>query len=328
MPTCLDKIEFNQQSINILKKCSIDDALNVTTENKAVNWIKVVGLENHEIIEELSKRLEIDTLTIEDILHTNQRPRLEAFTNYAYFVLRRVYYNIHENDFETEQITIILKENIVVSFQEIDDDLFHVLNKNLQSSNHAIRNKNADYLAYMLVDVIVDEYMEILTEVFEKIEDYEDELIHNSDQSILKRIFLLKKQLILLKKAVSPLIQNFFELKSMNSKFISKNVMVYFKDISDHVVKIDDNIDTFRETLSALIDTFGSIQSMKMNEVMKIFTIIATIFMPLTLITGIYGMNFQYIPETQWHYGYFFVLILLIIVGVGSIMIFKKKKWL
>lgn len=329
MDTKIEKIVFDLNNVEIFDS-KVDNLLLKNEDNflNKITWLKINGLDVTDDIRNICQDLKIGDLVFEDIIHTNQTPRIEVFDDFVYFVLRRVYFDENSNDYETEQITILLKNNIVVSFEEKDSSLFNKIKKIVQANNLQVRSQNSDFLAYLLIDVVVDEYMDILAEIFEKIEEFEELAIKAEDKSVLSKIFIQKKHLILLKKSVAPMIDHFFEIKNFKTPLIRKNVLVYFKDINDHIVKADNAIDTYRETLTALIETFSSMQSMKMNEIMKLFTIIAGIFMPLTLITGIYGMNFENMPETHWKYGYFAILIIIFAMGVGMFFLIRKRKWL
>lgn len=328
METKIEKIVFDANKVEIINSTLNNGFVSFDEINYGKSiWLKVNGLEATDEIRNLCQILKIGDLVFEDIIHTNQTPRIEVFEDFVYFVLRRVYFDENTKDYDTEQVTILLKNNLIVSFEENNSNLFNKIKKFIDTNNLQVRTQNSDFLCYLLIDVVVDEYMDILAEVYEKIEEFEEIAIKGEDKSILSKIFMQKKHLILLKKSVAPMIDHFFEIKNFKTPLMRKNVLVYFKDINDHIVKADNAIDTYRETLTALIETFSSMQSMKMNEIMKLFTIIAGIFMPLTLITGIYGMNFENMPETHWKYGYFVILLIIFAMGVGMFFLIKKRKW-
>ena len=253
---------------------------------------------------------------------------MEDFNDYLFVVLQMLQYNEKENETKTEQVSIILGANYVISFQEDEGDVFDLIRERIRTDRGRIRRMGADYLAYSLLDAIVDNYFMVLEKIGEKIEDIEDELIKNPAQEVLHAIHSLKRELVFLRKSVWPLREVISRLERWDSHLIDKSMDIYLRDVYDHTIQVIDALETFRDMLSGMLDIYLSSVSNRMNEVMKVLTIIATIFIPLTLITGIYGMNFKYMPELDWSWGYPMVYIAMLIVSGVMLVYFRRKRWL
>jgi magnesium transporter len=293
-----------------------------------ITWINIDGVHKLDNIEKVGKHLKIHPLVLEDIVHTGQRPKMEDFNDYLFVVLQMLQYNEKENETKTEQVSIILGANYVISFQEDEGDVFDLIRERIRTDRGRIRRMGADYLAYSLLDAIVDNYFMVLEKIGENIEDIEDELIKNPAQEVLHAIHSLKRELVFLRKSVWPLREVISRLERWDSHLIDKSMDIYLRDVYDHTIQVIDALETFRDMLSGMLDIYLSSVSNRMNEVMKVLTIIATIFIPLTLITGIYGMNFKYMPELDWSWGYPMVYIAMLIVSGVMLVYFRRKRWL
>jgi magnesium transporter len=265
---------------------------------------------------------------LEDILHTGQRPKFEDFEKYIFIVFKMLYFDENGDDILEEQISIILGSNYVISFQEKEGDVFNPVRERIRAGRFQIKKRKIDYLAYALIDAVVDNYFLILEKIGEKIEDLEEELLDNPTPETLQTIHHLKRKLISLRKSVWPLREVIGGLERGESALFHKSTSIYLKDVYDHTIQVIDTIETFRDMVSGMLDMYLSNLSNKMNEVMKVLTIIATIFIPLTFIAGIYGMNFEFMPELKWHWGYFLIWGLMIVVGIAMVFYFRRKKWL
>ena len=240
-----------------------------------------------------------------------------------------LYYDDRNGQIEAEQISLILGQNFVLSFQEgKEGDVFGPLRERLRGGKGRIRKMRTDYLAYSLIDAIVDHYFIILERLGERVEFLEEELVTEPTTKTLKEIHNLKREMIFLRKAVWPLREVISGLERGESSLIQQNTQIYFRDVYDHTIQVIDNIETFRDTVSGMLDIYLSSVSNRLNTVMKVLTIIATIFMPLTFLAGIYGMNFKYMPELEWRWGYPFVWMVMIAIGIVMLIYFRKKKWL
>ena len=297
-------------------------------DKPTVTWINIDGLQEVGIIEKIGAHFGIHPLVLEDILHTGQRPKAEDLGDYLFVVLRMLYYDEREDVMISEQVSLLLGPNYVISFQERGGDVFNPIRERIRNSKGHIRKGGADYLAYALLDAIVDHYFVILEKLGEKIESLEEELVTNPTPETLQTIHTLKRELIFLRKSVWPLREVISGLEREASPLITEPTGIYLRDVYDHTIQVIDTIETYRDMVSGMLDIYLSSVSNRMNEVMKVLTIIATIFIPLTFIAGIYGMNFKYMPELEWHWGYFLVLLVMTIIIAFMVFHFKRKKWL
>jgi magnesium transporter len=297
-------------------------------EKPTVSWINVDGIHDAEIIKKLGKDFDWHPLTLEDIMNPRQRPKVEKFDPYIFIVLKMLSYDEKEEKVLEEQVCLILGDHYVFSFQEKEGDIFNPVRDRIISGLGRIRKKGADYLAYSIIDVVVDHYFIILENLGDKVEQLEDTLTGKPDESILNKIHSLKREMILLRKSVWPLREMINGLERIESSLIHKETLRFFRDVYDHTIQVIDTIETYRDMIFSMHDTYLSTISNRMNEVMKVLTIIATLFIPLTFIAGIYGMNFEFMPELKWPFGYFAVLGIMALVALVMVIYFKKKKWL
>ena len=267
-------------------------------------------------------------LVLEDIANTGQRPKMEDFDDYLFVVLRMLRLDEKDDETKTEQISIILGPDFVISFQERQGDVFDIIRERLRSKKGKIRKMGADYLAYSLIDAIIDNYFVILEKRGEIIEDMEDKIITNPRSETLQALHDLKREMIFLRKSVWPLREVINRLERSESPLINKSTFVYLRDVYDHTIQVMDSVDTFRDMLSGMLDIYLSSVSNRMNEVMKVLTIIATIFIPLTLVVGIYGMNFKYMPELDLPWGYPMVYVVMLVISGIMLVYFRRKRWL
>jgi len=313
--------EFHQQESDAFEACLPME------EASRVRWLNVSGLHDVELIEKIGKNFDFHPLMLEDILNTEQRPKVEEHPNYFFVVLKMLSQNGTKNGITIEQVSIIFGPQFVVSFEEGGNDLFGAIRERIKNNKGIIRKMNSNYLAYALMDAIVDHYFVILEKLEEQIEDLDEELISNPSPQTLYRIHGLKRDLIFLRKSVWPLRELIVELERRESPLIDKTISIYLRDIFDHAVQAIDTIEAFRDIVSNMLDVYLSSISNKMNEVMKVLTVIATVFIPLTFVVGIYGMNFKYMPELEWHWGYPMVVLVMAAAGAGMFLYFRKKKW-
>ena len=293
-----------------------------------VTWLNVNGSHQVEILEEIGSRLDIHPLALEDILDTSQRPKMEDFDRYLFIELNMLPWDENQQQIEPQQVSLILGENYAVTFQEYEKDVFDPVRKRIREGKSRLTKQGADYLAYSLIDAIVDHYFIVLENLGEQIEFLEEELVTDPDSGTLQSIHELKRELIYLRKSVWPLREVIGALERGESPLFQESSLIYLRDVYDHTIQIIDTIETFRDMVSGMLDIYLSSVSNRMNEVMKVLTIIATIFIPLSFIVGVYGMNFSYMPELQWKWGYFMVWGVIISVVVGMLTYFYKKKWL
>jgi magnesium transporter len=317
-----DEAHFQEKEIKTIEECV------VFKDKPTVTWINIDGLHQVEVLEKLGDCYGIHPLVLEDILNTDQRPKMEDYGEYAYIVLKMLDYDDKSNEIITEQISLILGPNFIFSFQEKEGDLFNPVRERIRNGKGRIRRMGADYLAYALIDSIVDNYFIILEKLGEKIEFLEEKLVYQPTPETLHAIHHLKREMIFLRKAVWPLREVINGLERGESSLIKQSTGIYLRDVYDHTIQAIDTIETYRDMLSGILDIYLSSVSNRLNAVMKVLTIIATIFMPLTFLAGIYGMNFKYMPELEWRWGYPVVWSIMIGIGVFMLVYFGKKKWL
>ena len=317
-----DETNFKESQIE-----SIEDVFSFK-DKPTVTWINIDGVHQTDIIEKIDAHFEIHPLVLEDIVNTGQRPKMDDYGDYLFIVLKMIYLNNGGKDIASEQISLILGPNYVISFQETEGDVFDLIRDRIRTSKGRIRKMGADYLAYSLLDAIIDNYFVILEVFGEKIESLEERLMVNEDQNMAHRIHDIKRNMIHLRKQIWPLREVISGFQRNESKLIKKATGIYLRDVYDHTIQIIDTIESFRDTLSGLHDIYLSSINNKMSEVMKVLTMFAAIFIPLTFIAGVYGMNFEHMPELKWKYGYFGVLIIMLFLVTGMVIFFKRKKWL
>ena len=313
---------FQEKEVKTIEECFL------FKETPTVTWINIDGLHQVEILEKLGECYGFHPLVLEDILNTDQRPKIEDYGEYLYIVLKMLDQSNQSNEILTEQISIILGQSFVISFQEKEGDVFDPIRERIRSGKGRIRKMGADYLAYALLDSIVDNYFIVMEKLGERIEFLEEELVKRPIPETLQTIHHLKREMIFFRKAVWPLREVIGSLERGELGLVKETTRIYLRDVYDHTIQVIDTIETFRDMVSGMLDIYLSSVSNRLNAVMKVLTIIATIFMPLTFIAGIYGMNFKHMPELEWRWGYPTVWIAVILIGVSMLIYFKKKGWL
>jgi magnesium transporter len=317
-----DEIQFEEKDARTIEECF------PFKDKPTITWMNIDGLHQVDIIEKIGKNFDFHPLLLEDILNTEQRPKIEDFETHIYLVLKMLYYNDKTNEINSEQVSIIFGQNFVISFQEKEGDVFNPIRERIRTGKGRIRKMGADYLAYSLIDAIVDSYFIILEKLGENIEDVEETMIANPTPETLHAIHRLKRKMISLRKSVWPLREVVSALERSDSSLIQDSTRIYLKDVYDHTIQVIDTVETFRDVLSGMLDVYLSSISNKMNEIMKVLTIIATIFIPLTFIAGVYGMNFEFMPELKWQWGYPVIWFVMLTIGISMVFYFRKKKWL
>ncbi len=323
----IEVIDYTETKLVAKEAEKIEDCFPLM-QKPSVTWINITGVYQTGVIEKIGKAFNLHPLTLEDITNTNQRPKIEEFDNYVFIVLRMLFYNEKTNDIESEQISFVVGQSYVISFQEKELDIFDPIRHRIANVKSKIRKLGNDYLFYSLIDAIVDSYFVTLEKIGWKIEDAEDDITANPQPETLKVVHNLKQQLILLRKSVWPLREVVNSLYRAESTIIENRTRIYFRDVYDHTIQVKDIIETYRDIVSGMLEIYLSSVSNKMNEVMKVLTIIATIFIPLTFLTSIYGMNFDFMPELGWKWSYPILWTVIITVTVIMLVLFKKRKWM
>lgn len=296
-------------------------------DTQRVSWINIEGLHDLDLLSKIGGHYGLHPLVLEDIGHTHQRPKLEDFDDYQFIVMRMLDYESAKHEVTSEQLSIILGPGYVLTFQERKGDVFNPVRERLKKTAR-LRFSNADYLAYALLDAVVDRYFVILEAFGEDIEGLETDLVDDPSPKLLEHIHDLKRELIILRKSVWPLREVVSALERSDSDLIKDNTKVYLRDLYDHTIQVIDGVESYRDMVSGMQDLYLSSISNKMNEVMKVLTIIATIFIPLSFMAGLYGMNFEFMPELKWKWSYPIFWLAVGTVGASMLVYFRKKGWI
>ncbi len=320
-------IDYNENEFIKREQVKAEDCFPFK-EKDSITWINVDGVHNTDIIEKIGEYFDLHPLVMEDIGNTTQRPKVEDFEDYIFVVLKMLYFDELGEEIEVEQVSLILGKNFVISFQEKEGDVFDSVRDRIEKGKGRIRKMGSDYLLYSLIDAVVDNYFSVLEKMGNRIEELEEDIVERTEPESLHNIHKSKKDMILLRRSVWPLRELVNSLAREKTSLISASVIIYFRDVYDHTIQVIDTVENFRDMLSGLHDTYLSSLSNKMNEIMKVLTMFASIFIPLTFIAGIYGMNFNFMPELNWRWGYFTVWGVILFVGGAMLFYFKRKKWL
>lgn len=304
-------------------------------DTASTTWINVDGVHDVAIVEQIGKLFDVHPLTLEDVVSPDQRPKVEEYPAYTYVVIQMMHYDHEHIELQTEQVSLILSSGVVISFQEsIEGDAFTPVRQRLRDGSGSIRIRGADYLLYALIDVIVDYYMVVLEGIGEHIDDVEDEVLVDPSPDMVRRISSIRRKVTHMRKSIWPLRDVILSLERSERAYISKENHVFFRDVYDHAVRTIEIIESERDVLATVTDLHVSTLSFRMNEIMKVLAIIATFFLPLTFIAGVYGMNFNpdasplNMPELSWFYGYPFALALMLLVALGMFIYFRRRGWL
>jgi len=313
----IDK-EIDSHSENIFNASPLDK----------VNWYDVRGIHDTKLIELFGKNFSIHPIVLENIVDVNQRPKFEEYDKGIFIALRALSFNKKKNEVQKEHVVIYFNNGLIITFQETESDLFEAVRKRILSSSLRIRQRETDYLAYALLDVIVDKYYIVLEEMEDVIENLEEKMLVEQNIKDKNKIHHLKKELLIMRKSVAPLREAIGQFSKTESSFVQNNSQAFIRDLYEHTVQIMDSIDSSRDILNGLQDLFISEISFKMNKVMQLLTLISVIFIPLTFLAGIYGMNFDNIPELHYRYGYHILLGVMFVIFIVLLVFFKRKKWL
>ena len=317
-----DGQDFQEKELKNFETCYI------FPKEPAVTWVNVVGIQQVEVLEKLGNCFTVHPLALEDILNTEQRPKVEDYGEDLFIVVKLITYNEKKDEVEAEQISLILRPNALISFQEKEGDDFAAVKERLRAGKGRLRKMGADHLAYTLLDVVVDQYFVVLEKLGERIEVLEGKLLADPGTATLQKIQNLKREMLLLRKWIWPLREIISSLERGEYSVIQESTRIYLRDVYDHAIQVMDAVEIYRDMLSGMLDIYLSSLNNRMNAVMKVLTIIATIFMPLTFLAGVYGMNFKHMPELDWPWGYPLILVVMAFVAILMLTLFRRKKWL
>jgi len=320
-------IDYDDQNISETDIESLED-VQPFVGKPSVTWIDIVGLHETEMLADLGEAFDIHTLVMEDVVNTHQRPKFEEFKDHLFIVIKAFLCDQGNDEIVSEQISLILGTNFVISFQESETNVFQPVLTRIKNARGRIRTSGPDYLAYALMDTVVDNYFAVIDMVQEKIEVLDEKIPIETTNETLQEIYAVKRDVLNLRKSIWPLREVIAGIERSETELIEKTTDIFIRDIYDHTIQIVESIDSYREMIGGLIDLYMSSVSNKMNEVMKVLTIIATIFIPLSFLAGVYGMNFDYMPELKWHWSYFIFWGIIVTAAVSMLVYFKRRRWL
>jgi magnesium transporter len=324
MAANISLISFNETSFNEKKNTSIADCCRLNT-SEHVYWLHISGTNQKDLLSEIATAYQIHPLVIEDILHTRQRPKVESYGSYLYITLRL--FKEKNLKLSSQQISFVLKDNMLISVVEYDVPVFDDVKNRLAKNQNVIRQRGEDFLLYALLDAVIDSYFEVLEEFSSEIEELEEKIINQPIKLHLVQLQHLKRSLILFRKYTIPVRELLSNLDRNDVSFFEAENRPYLRDLLDHSFRVNDAVETYRDILTSLMELYHSMMSNKMNEVMKTLTVLSSFFIPLTFIVGIYGMNFDVMPELHWKYGYYAVWAIMILLCIVLYITFKKRKW-
>lgn len=308
------------------RECELDQVGSYCND-RSITWINVEGLHDVSVLQQIGEKFNLDKLLLEDILNTNHRPKTEIFSNYIFVTLKMIGLTPDHHNIQNEQVSFVLGDGWLISFQEECGDVFDGIRERLRKNQGDLRKRKVDFLFYRLIDTIVDNYF-FVTEYFsDKNAEIERDIFENPTPEALREIQLLKRQIVNFKRAVLPLREVASGLEKDGAGLIDPGTLRYLRDLYDHIIQVNDSIDSQREVIASIQDLYLSGTSNKMNEVMKVLTVISTIFIPLTFIVGVYGMNFHNMPELDWSFGYYLVWVVMIAILILMVFYFRKKRW-
>lgn len=321
----LELISYNESSFIMHNDIPLEELLE-KCDHRQISWINIDGLTNQEQIQKISKHFDLHYLLVEDLLNTDHQPKADEFEDHLFFTLKMLY-RIEGQSIDYEHISFVLGKNYLLSFQEKEGDIFDNIRNRIKQDSGIIRKRGADYLLYRLIDAIVDSYYSVLESIGRRVEEIEDNISSNATELDFIEIQKLRKEFIYLRKVVYPLREALNKVIKNEEGFIEERNEKYFSDVYDHVIHLIDSLDTYKDLTSTLMDLYMNTINYRMNEVMKLLTVITTIFIPLSFIAGVYGMNFHNMPELQTQNGYYIVLVAMGAIFVAMIGYFKYKKW-
>ncbi len=324
--TLVSIINYSQDVYDVALPNTFEDIVKLKNRSET-SWIDVIGISDEQYIDNLGKHFGLNSLVLEDAVNPQQRPKIDEYEDYIFGVFKMLYLDENQ-EIVSEHLALTLLDTSVLVFQELKDDVFNGVRERIKLKSGRIRTRGADYLYFALLDAIVDNYFVVLESINQKIENLEEEVYDNPTPDVARRIQDLKKEVLRIRRHIFPMRELIGRLVDSESKLISKDTKIYLKDIQDHCVEINESLQIYREMSMSLMEMYMSNISNKMNEVMKVLTIMASIFIPLTFIAGVYGMNFDNMPELHYKHAYPMVWGVMIAMFIGMLIYFKRKKWL
>lgn len=327
-PVKITLLEYGEAFHREREVTTLEEIMPLSPE-AAVTWVNLDGVHQVEVVEKLGTAFGLHPLLLEDVVNTSQRPKAEDFGQYLYVVLRMLIPDAGDNGFASEQVSIVWGDRWVITFQEAQTgDVFDSIRQRIRENKGPIRTLRPDYLAYSLIDMIVDIYFVIVEKVGDAVEALEDQMVEASDRSAIRRLHRLRRQLITLRRSIWPVREAISFVQRCGSALVQPTTLLHLRDVYDHTIQVVDTLETYRDFLAGMLELHLTTVSYRLNEVMKVLTIIGTIFIPLTWVVGIYGMNFDYMPELRWRWGYPAIMAAMAAVAGGMLWYFRRKRWL
>lgn len=292
-----------------------------------VEWVNFDGIHDVDMIERIGTHYSINMLVLEDIVNSSQRPKFEDYDDYVYIVLRLLTHDETKNETESEQVSIILNHERILTFQEKESDDFESIRDRIKRKKGKLHKMGPDFLCYSIIDYIIDNYFIVLEKIGERIDLLEEEVLGDTEENTIQKLHSLKRDTLAIRKSLWPIRDILGFMLKPDNTIISDSTRLFLRDAYDHTVEAIETVEVYRDFISGLLDINLSRMSNRMNEVMKVLTLISTIFIPLTFIAGVYGMNFRVMPELEWRFGYYGVIMIMLCVAVIMLIYFKKKKW-
>ncbi len=322
----IDIIEYDAEDFMVVSPETLAE-IKVHKDSESTSWINIVGLSDEAFVAELGEQFKLSSLLLEDAINTLQRPKLDEYESYIFVVFKMLYID-KDNKLVNEHAAMVLMENTVLFFQELRDDVFDTVRTRLKTKSGRIRTRKADYLFFALLDAVIDNYFVVLEYLGQKIDILEEGVFNDPKPQMANNIQQLKKEVMKVRRCIYPVKEMVNKLIDTENPLITRDTKLFLRDAMDHSIEINESLEIYREMSMSLMEMYMSTISNKMNEVMKVLTIMASIFIPLTFIAGIYGMNFEHMPELQWEFGYFVVWGIMILLFIGMIVYFKRKNWI
>jgi len=319
-------IDFDDVHLTDQKLTDITDAVRYKTTDSRT-WININGLHDVTAIGNIGQAFDLHPLVVEDILNTGQRPKIDDYESYLFIVLKMIRYDKETRMVVNEQLSLVAADRFVITFQERPGDVFEPVRERIRRQKSRIRASGTDYLACALMDTVVENYISVIEQIGEQIEDLEEEILSGHDSGVMEKINLFKRETNYLRKSIRPAREAIFQLARLESDLIHEKTRPFFKDLEDLIIHATEAIDTYRELLTDQLNIYNSVVANKMNDIMKVLTIFAAVFIPLTFIAGVYGTNFEYLPELEYRYSYFIFWGVMVAIAGASLYYFKKKKW-
>lgn len=320
-------IDFDELTIEEKSIKSIKEILPFTKKN-TVTWLNVDGLHDLDLLNEIGEALQLNKFLLADVLETNSRPKIHEYENWVFISIKMLQINEDNNEIKVENLSLIFNDNLLISFQEKRGDFFEPIRERIRNQKRTLRSSRTDYLAFALIDTVIDHYLYVLSSLGEKIESYDDLLLDEPDKKVIEGINSYKKELNYIRKGIKPARDMILTLSKLESDFIHERNKMHFKELVNNINQASDTADSYREILSDQLNIYHMMISSKLNDIMKFLTIFSVIFIPLTFIAGIYGTNFDVLPELHFKYGYYIMLGCMVLITAAMLYYFRKKKWL